>query len=219
MKKIIVCFLTCFLLLSLSGCRGKEKPLDKTHVSSTEITEPTQAAEIVTVPDTPSSPVPSSSSFSEEDVKQVILTFPSEFMKHQDTDTVIEAVEETGSGEVQQHQDGSMTLSIQEDKYDNLLDKMSDEIEDSIQEMTSGGDFPYIKKVEYSADFSQMTVTINPFEYAGSLKDLKSMKLALSAMMYQALSGIECEDAKVVVHLVDEMTGKDLGSIVYPDIL
>ncbi|MFP3427189.1 hypothetical protein R0J88_19400, partial [Pseudoalteromonas sp. SIMBA_162] len=74
---------------------------------------------------------------------------------------------------------------------------MEEDINQDIEELKSGEDFPSIKDVKKNNSYSEFTIVVNREKFENSFDGMASIGLGLSAMFYQVFSGVDDEKAKV----------------------
>lgn len=122
-----------------------------------------------------------------------------------------EYAEANGFESVTLNDNGTVTLVMSGEKYNQMLADISDALRREIAQTPNYDDCEHIKKIDYSEDFSEFTIQVVLEDYTA--EDFSIEYLASCAALYRVLV---CEDPSVTVTTVDA-NGTVLGITVYPE--
>ena len=99
------------------------------------------------------------------------------------------------------------------------LEDSAKEIERTMNEIVTSGDYTAIKDVEANKDYSQFTMVVDRKAFENSFDGFAALTLGFLGMFYQLLNGASPDDYEVVVNIEDESTGEVVDTVTYPDAL
>lgn len=210
MKKFLACLLACLMAASMASCGGSGKGADSSSseawstVSQAEFKEEESKAE--------ESSAPASSQADEEDVT---ITLPATFFENVPDFDPEAYAQEQGFVKAEVNDDGSVTVTMTKDHQNELLSEMKTELQKTVDDIIGGDSTPYISKITYNDDFTQVVMEVDREAYEAAF-DMSPLALGFAAMMYQRFSGQELH-CEVVVK--DAATGEAIKSVVYPDVM
>lgn len=112
------------------------------------------------------------------------------------------------------NEDGSVTYTVSKKAFETIKQEMSVSTKEQLAAIPN--DAPSVKAVEYTDDFSSVTLKVNKEAYEQSLDSLSIFQAGFLCNMYQAYTGVPADKMKTVVKVVDESTGYTLATAEYP---
>ncbi|ACT04193.1 hypothetical protein [Paenibacillus sp. JDR-2] len=149
------------------------------------------------------------------------LTLPASFFEGDErtSDQIIADVKSKGVKEVTANADGSYTYKMSKSVYNDMLKETEKGVLDYTEKMTDGTTFQSIKSVDHNKALSEFTVTVDKAAFESSFDAFAGLGLGVSAMMYQAFSGVAQDKYKITIHYKDADTKEVFNTVVYPDVL
>ncbi len=188
MKRLLCVLLSCLLL---SGCASQP-------VEETPVTEPTSIPVVVPIAERADGGV-------KVTVHAGLLGMDSEVLSdEQKADGFVDAV---------RNEDGSVTYTIDETKYEAFREKKYQKTCTSIDE-TVRGNFPSVTGISYEKDLSAVTITAMRETYEFSVDSLVVFAVGTLIIAYQAYD-IDAVGTCVIT-VLDE-NGEQISETVYPD--
>ena len=200
MKKLAVLLLALILVFSLSAC-GKEK--DPGAVKPGEDVQSSSKDEDKGIG-------------ADENLLTVDITIPAELLGEDATGELTEEQKSQGFKSAKLNEDGSMTLTISKANYKDFMKEYRKSIAEGLDSISTSGDYPSIKKLEYNDDFSKVTMTVDKASYEGSFDGFANLAIGMSGMIYQAFD-VDIDQPRVEIDIKDEATGEIFDNVVYPD--
>ncbi|MFB1051811.1 hypothetical protein [Paraliobacillus sp. JSM ZJ581] len=117
---------------------------------------------------------------------------------------------------VKKNEDGSLTYKMSKAKHKEMMNEYKTQIGESIEEITSSGDYPSIQDIKANKDFSKFTMTVEQEKFENSLDGMVSFTLGISGMFYQLFDGVSPEDYDVTIN-VENTNGEILDTVNYPE--
>lgn len=142
------------------------------------------------------------------------VTFPSMYFQDQATEDVQAQLQEQGYSDITANEDGSYTVTMSIDKYNDLVDSMHDTVANQLDGMPNSENWQTITAIQYDDQFSNVTLTTSSSQ-VGLREAFAPLQAGIISCMYQQIAG---QPVKCTVSIVDE-SGAELSSSVYPDVL
>ena len=141
------------------------------------------------------------------------ITFPSSLFEGEEDFDPDAYAEEQGFEKAVFNEDGTLTVTMTQAKYEELLSETSAEMEKNFAEMVDSEDTPYIKEITHNDDFSSVTVKVDRDAYESTF-DFTPFAIGVTVSFYQTIleMDIHCE-----INMVDVDTGDVIKTTVYPD--
>lgn len=203
MKKLIAMIMALCMVASLFVACGNDTPstsLDggNTDTTGSGSTDTTSSGDIEV----------------DENLLTVEITLPASFFESDEDFDADTYAQEQGFSSAKVNDDGSVTVTMTKGKYKEMLQEMSDSLDESFAELVGAEDTPYIKEITHNDDFSSVTVKVDREAYENAF-DMTPFVIGLSTMFYQAFLEMEyrCE-----ISIVDAATGSVINTTVYPDV-
>lgn len=149
----------------------------------------------------------------------VTVTYPKDFFDPSTNVDITEEMSAQGYKTVSKNADGSITYTITKDGYAKLKDKTKNSVIDYFNSVKSGEEFKSIKNIEYTDDFSTITMTVDREAFEKSLDVTASRAIYMLVSGYKIFCGEETNNAKVTIVYVDQKTKEEISRTVYPDAL
>lgn len=149
--------------------------------------------------------------------QMVDITFPSTMFQNQDMskfDADAYAKKE-GFEKVVINQDGSVTATMTQAKYQELKVEIIEKTENGFKDMIGSKETPYIKNITHTDDFETITISVDKSSYtnAGVQASFVPYSVYLQAAIYQAFIG---NTLHTEIQIVDADTGNMIKSVTYP---
>lgn len=140
------------------------------------------------------------------------VSFPAAYFEGQTEDEVRSSLEGEGVTDITANEDGSYSVTMSIDKYNELVDTLNANVKESLDGIPNSEDYPSITAIEYDETFSNVTLTSSAAEL-GLSEAFVGWAVGLSANMYQQIAGqpVNC----TVTVLGPE--GEVIQSGVYPE--
>ena len=123
-------------------------------------------------------------------------------------------LQEQGYSDITANEDGSYTVTMSIDKYNDLVDSMHDTVANQLDGMPNSENWQTITAIQYDDQFSNVTLTTSSSQ-VGLREAFAPLQAGIISCMYQQIAG---QPVKCTVSIVDE-SGAELSSSVYPDVL
>lgn len=207
MKRLIALLLALVMSLSLVACGSEAAPAE----------DPTegQAAEKPAAEEPASdNPVSEEASAAEE---PVTITIPADFLEAEDTDELMGDEYAAYFESITKNEDGSFTCVIMPERQQALLSVLGQELQDELKDEIPDDDYPSIKSVEVSEDFTKATLIVDYDAYESSFDGLAIYLPIFTCGTYQTFAGQGGDALSVTVTIQDEETGHIEDVIYYPD--
>ncbi|MER1998552.1 MAG: hypothetical protein ABS882_02165 [Lysinibacillus sp.] len=185
MQKLIVGFL---LVLVLAACGDEEKNKANDNTSNNE--EQSSAIDV------------------DKGLLNVEVTIPPDFLGESTEEEIRADAKEQGIKEITFNDDGSVTYKMSKSDHKKILKEMATELDKSLEEMSSSGDFPSVQKVTANKDYTQFDLTVNREEFENGMDSFAVLGLMLGSAYYQMFDGKTEDDTKFVVNYIDADTGE-----------
>ncbi|MGA4515671.1 hypothetical protein ACPA0F_00190 [Solibacillus silvestris] len=149
----------------------------------------------------------------------VELTLPAEFFEDETPEEIEAAAKEKGVKEVKVNPDGSVYYKMSKSAHKKMMKEMEESIVSTVDDLVNGEDFKSFKEISYNKDFTEFDVTVDTASFENSFDAFGLMGLAYVSMFYSAFDGKSSDDIKTKVNLIDEKTGEQTESMVFPDVM
>lgn len=184
---IVVC---CFSLAILSACTAVESSddSDSTYLSSSSATD-------------------------KEENRTKTVTLSKMFFEDSFTSQEMEAIlNDKSYNELTLNGDGSRTISMPEETYNNLVAGLDAKLKSSLQEIADGDEYPGISSIEYDDRYSkiEMVSSVNPLSDG---EQHASYSAGLMAIMFQKVSGQEPQ----CTIMIRDRAGQVIQEVNYPE--
>lgn len=140
------------------------------------------------------------------------VTFPALYFQNQTEEEAKAALEGNGATDIVVNEDGSYTMTMGIDKYNELVDGLYTATQKALDEIPNSESFPSITSIEYDETFSVVTMTSAAREL-GLSEMFVGLTGGLAANMYQQIAG---QPVNCTVTVLDP-DGNEIQSNVYPD--
>gem|GEM_PF-1795826 len=210
MKRVALFVLALTLLASLAaGGGGAQKP------ENSQTPEPTQDAP----EQTPADATPEGGALVVDiGNSEVEVQLPSSMFGGNASAELTDTDIENGWKTRRVNDDGSVTMTIDSTDYDKLIEEYARETAAVLDDL-AGGDYPSIKEVSYSNDFSEITVVVDRAAYEAGRDASVVRNAAISTILYQAFAtGTSGGGMSVTVDVKDMDTGEIFATNSYPEV-
>lgn len=203
MKKLMALFLAFALCLSLAACASEEST-----ASPNEAAEPTSSPETSSSEDVSVSPEALGEIEVEENLFDVEITLPPDFVGEATQEELDAAAEEVGVHSITLNEDGSATYVMSKKQHKQLLAETADSINQSLEKMIGSEETPNITAVTAKDDFTHFTVTTTSTELGLS----ESMSV-ISFYLYGGMYGIFSGNTPDNIHV--DFINEESGEVIY----
>lgn len=202
MRKVLSLTLALAMVLSLSSCGGQNGGTSAPSASS---------APAASTADGSAGADASSSGGSgmvevDSGLFNVTITVPATFVGEDATQESLDATaKEEGYKSITLNEDGSATYVMTKAKHKEMMDELRQQINDSLEEMTSSGNYPDVVSASVNKDITQFTIEVNTEELSTETAFL-SLGCIIIGGMYHAFNGVEPDD--IIIQYVNAETGE-----------
>lgn len=204
--KRIVCFVFLFsVMLSLCACGSGPKGHDPTGSTSDPAEETAQPVGV----DDPTTSDPGLDPIWSVDVESglfdVTITVPADFLDEGTTQEQLDAqAKDSGFKSITLNDDGSATYVMTKSQHKEMVDGISQSIEESLSEMANSEEYPNIVRIETNGDYTQYKVYLNT-EEVGLSESIAVLGFYMFSGMYHVFNGTE--PGNVNIQYISEATG------------
>ena len=202
MKKLIALILALCMLLALAACAPSETKNEEPKGETKESNETgsTETSDGIDV---------------DENLLTVDITLPASMFDGEDMSSFDAETyaKEQGFVKAVLNEDGSVSVTINKVKYNEMLKELAASVEEAFSGMIEAESSPYIKEIVHNDDFSAVTVKVDRAGYESAIFEMTPLLIGMSAMMYQAFVDME---AVCVVTIVDVSNGDTINTVTYP---
>lgn len=179
MKKKIIASLLC-LILVLPGCGAspKNEAAEQPAESSIKTTVPEETSDETVVEGSSSTLDAIGDIDVEQELFDVMVTVPAEFMEDATQEDLDAAAAEYGY-KITLNEDGSATYTMTHSQHEAMMEEMSASIYDSLVSMVGSEDYPNITDISVNDDFTKYTITTTNTE-----PDLSESLMVISLYTY-----------------------------------
>ncbi|WP_053365749.1 hypothetical protein [Bacillus sp. FJAT-27245] len=200
MRKMIY-FLLVLMLFGLAACSSNEETSKASEKQDKQTEKKTEEKSVEV----------------DKGLLNVEITLPASMFEGEDIDKVIADAKKEGISKATKNADGSVTYKMSKAKHKEMMAEIAKSISESVNEMTTSGDFVSFKEITHNDSFKEFTVTVDKAAYDNSMDGFGLFGLGMSGMIYQLYNGENEENTKVTINTKDEATGEIFETIVYPD--
>ena len=139
------------------------------------------------------------------------ITYDAWLFEGTDDADVRASFDEQGCTSAVKNEDGSWTVVMPPDKYEEYVTECKDSVQKILDELVESEDWPNIADVTYDKDFTEVTITLRTDEL--ELTDVFApVAVGLSAFVYQEARGLPAS-----CHIVTMgASGSQLSEVTYP---
>lgn len=151
----------------------------------------------------------------DENLLTVEVTVPAWFFEDETKEQIEAAAKESGFSGCTVHDDGSVTYKMSKLKRRQILKEYKKDIDETIQEYTSGGENApqSFKSISYNSNVTQFDVRVDRAAYEDSWFDsMYALGLYILGGYYQIFDGVPNDQIDVVVNFIDDSTGETIES-------
>lgn len=140
------------------------------------------------------------------------VTFPAVYFQDQSEEDIRSTLEKGGTTDIVVNEDGSYTMTMGIDKYNELVDGLHQTTKETLDSIPLSENFPDIASIEYDDGFSSVTMTAS-VQKLGLSEMFVGLAAGLSANIYQQIAGLPVACSVVVLG----PDGTEIQSNFYPD--
>lgn len=150
-------------------------------------------------------------------ILNVDVTLPVSLFIDSTEEEIIAEAKENGIIETKFNEDGSVTYTMSNSKYNEMMKELGDSIVSTIDEIVNSGDYTSIKEISYNKDYTEFYVRVNRQQYEEGFDGFAIIGLVMVSTYYSAFEGNSGEDSQTIFNMVDETTGEIYDTAIYPD--
>lgn len=210
-RKICIMLVFAFTAFSFISCGGGTKTTDD------ETAAKTQTADSDTETDDDFSELEALGDVEvDEGLFNVELTIPKDFIGETTQEELDKIASEKGYKSATLNEDGSVTYIINKKQHKEMLDGITQSIDESLAEMVGSESYPNITNVEANSDYTHFTVTTKNTEL-DMAESFSVMGFYMYGGMYGIFSGKEVENVQVdfvnadTGEIIESANSKDAG--------
>lgn len=188
-------YLLLFIIVALlTACSNSKKEPDEIQNIS-EVGEASDDSEFISA---------------EKNLFSVEVTLPASMFEGASQEETEAEVKELGIDNVKFHDDGSVTLKMNNSKHQEILDSMKTGIDKSISEMLDDKEtYPSFSDITYNKDCTEFTVLCDKSKFT-DWETFSALSFYVQGFYYQAFNGVEKDDLKVMAVFKDMDTDEVL---------
>lgn len=197
MKKIVIVFLSLFMIVNLTGCGNKKEQ------SEQETTNKEEKQEKIEV---------------DEGLLEVTITIPASFYESFGVEVSQESLNEesaeAGYKSVTLNNDGSVTYVMTKNQHKQMMSEMADSLEETLQEIIDD-ESTSITNIKHNKSFTEFDVTLSTNE-VGLYESFTAIAIYMYGSMYSMFNGDDVDNIYVRYldskgNLIQEANSKDMG--------
>lgn len=201
LRKLVIIFASALFLLA---CSSADDGADKNGINDSEQKSEQETTEQGIEVD--------------KGLMNVEITLPEMFFEDEELADIEKEMEKNHEANVTKNEDGSITVKMSKKEHKQLLNEMSEEFIETIDDIIADNEFISIKDISYNRDFSEMNIFVDRGDFENSLDGFALFSLGFSSLLYQLFDGKDIEKDKVTMFIVDDATGDVFEEVVYPDV-
>jgi len=147
----------------------------------------------------------------------VEVTLPASLFQGEELDRVIAEAKAADIGEVSENSDGSITYTMSKAKHEEMMMQMENDLIRSIEEMKDNADLVSVQDITHNQSFSEFTLIVDKEAYNNGFDGFAALGLGISGMFYGILNGVDPDENKITIFVVDEATQEVFEEMIYPD--
>ncbi len=144
---------------------------------------------------------------------EVELTWAADFVQSLSDEDLAAFKAEYDQGNVVENPDGTMTVKIANDKFDEMIEEMRVQIDSNLKEFVGDGTGLY-KSIDVSDDYSEVVMNVNRDQYDELSINVAPILISSTVMIYQHFKGEEY-DLELVTK--DAATDEVLDTMHFPE--
>jgi hypothetical protein len=131
-------------------------------------------------------------------------------------DDTSEYVKENGYNSATWNDDGSLTINVSKEKFEEMKADAQKSIDDELKATEDDPERPYIETITHSPDYKEVTITVDKdgYEDAVAIFEATPSLIGFGITMNQPYLG---ETPGVTINIVDSKTGDVIDSVDYPE--
>lgn len=210
MKKWFSLLLAAVLCLSLTACGGSNASAEEPPAA--DDTEQTSANE-----EAPAEQPEETEPEEEPEPETVSITIPSGYFTEDELEQMVGDTDSGNYENITAGDDGSVTVTMTQEQHQELLSVVAESLRSTIAEEFPSDDYPSVKSMEFSDDFTEMTLTADYAAYDSSFDSISEYLGIFVCGFYQIFAGIEPDAIAITVSVIDEASGTVERTASYPD--
>lgn len=147
----------------------------------------------------------------------VEVTLPAAYFEGEDIDKAIADAKAEGIKEASKNPDGSVTYKMSKEKHKEMMIELEESVKEYINELQTSEEYPSIREVTANGNNTKYTLIVDKAGYENGFEGFATIGLGMLGMYYQVFDGVDSENAKVEVIVIDETTDEIFDTTVYPD--
>lgn len=207
MKKLLPLSLILLILCSCGAPTGNSTPTPTPSESAqSESPAPTPTGSPEVSPSDSASDLDASGEVdADQNLFDVTITVPADFVGATTQEELDQQATEDGFKSITLNEDGSATWVMTKAKHKEMMDEISESIDQSLSEMAGSEEYPSISSIESNDDYTDFTVTITGDALSVS-ESVCVLALSVQSGMYHIFNGTNVDN--VHVSFVSSATGE-----------
>lgn len=212
MKKVLSIVLSIIILTAFASCGEAKQNNNETTTTTTTTTTTAETTQLTTTKTKETSEKGVKAQKNNNDT--VSIDIPASLIGKNATDKLTDEQKNNGFKKAVVNKDGSVTYTIDSQKYDTFLKEYQKTVAESLDKIKTDGNYKSINSVEYNDNFSEITLIVDKNKFENGMDSIAIMQAGVSAAMYQAFD-INSK-TKTTINVKDQKTGKVFKTEKYP---
>ncbi len=208
MKKV----LSIIILTAFASCGEAKQNNNETITTTTTTTTTAETTQLTTTKTKETSEKGVKAQKNNNDT--VSIDIPASLIGKNATDKLTDEQKNNGFKKAVINKDGSVTYTIDSQKYDTFLKEYQKTVAESLDKIKTDGNYKSVNSVEYNDNFSEITLIVDKNKFENGMDSIAIMQAGVSAAMYQAFD-INSK-TKTTINVKDQKTGKVFKTEKYP---
>ncbi len=145
----------------------------------------------------------------EEKLFDVELTIPADYVGEKTQADLDEMAKESGYKSITLNDDGSATYIMTKAQHRQMLDELTESMNETLNEMIESESYPNFKKIEANSNFTEFNITTSSTELDMN-ESFSVMAFYMYGGMYNIFSGDNVDN--IVVNFINEESGEIIST-------
>lgn len=147
----------------------------------------------------------------------VEITLPADFVGEENPDEIFEDEQAEGLKEIKVNADGSVTYKMTKALHNEMMEEMAADLTKQIEDIKHDENYVSIEDIQFNRTFSEFEVIVDREAFENSFDGFITISLGIMGMYYQIFDGVNPEQVKVDIVLVDVESGDNFETFEFPD--
>lgn len=210
MKKLLALLLAAAMCLSLAACGGSNASTEEQPAADDTSETPADEESPAEQPEEPEAET-------ESEPETVTITIPSGYFAEDELEQMIGDTSSGNYESITANDDGSVTVTMTQEQHEALLSVVAETLRTIVAEEFPGDDYPSVKSMEFSDDFTELTLTVDYAAYDSSFDSIAEYLGIFACGFYQIFAGTAPDEIAITISVVDEASGTVERTTSYPD--